>query len=132
LSGLSFQDAELSIPAPTAGSAPTRLPTADCRLPRHPACRGAFLFTHFGVTGPAVFALCSLAAERAYGPDDPMPLRINLMPDTNEAQLDRLLQEHCAALGGRALVNVLDTLLPRSICPVLCELAGVAPSLHAA
>ena len=39
------------------------------------------LFTHFGVTGPAVFAVGSLAAKERYDPDHSLPLRINLLPD---------------------------------------------------
>src|SRR5690349_10174514 len=90
------------------------------------------LFTHFGVTGPAVFALCALAAGVPYGEDNPLSLRINLLPELNPEQLNGLLRERLGALGGRAVVNVLDTLLPRSICPVLCDLAGIDPSTRAA
>jgi predicted Rossmann fold flavoprotein len=119
LSGLSFQDALLEIPARGSGARPFRF-------------RGPFLFTHFGVTGPAVFALCSLAATEAYGEDRPLPLHINLMPDLSADAIDRRLQERFAALGARTVANALDTLLPRSICAALCELAGVDPGLQAA
>lgn len=94
--------------------------------------RGPFLFTHTGVSGPAVFAICSLAATERYGQDRPMPLSINLVPDLNEETADDLLRERFAALGGRGVANVLDTLLPRSVCAPLCALAGVEADERAA
>ena len=119
LSGLSLQDATLHIPARTAGGASYSF-------------RGPFLFTHVGVTGPAVFALCSLAAKEHYGEDDPLPLRIDLMPDRSAPQVDQLLRERFAAMGARGVANVLDTLLPRSICATLCTLAAIDPTAQAA
>ena len=119
LAGVACTDAELRI-AP--------------RQPGGPAhrFRGPFLFTHVGVTGPAVFALCSLAAAEPFDTAHPLPLTINLLPDLSEQAVDERLRERLDTLGGREVVNVLDTLLPRSLCPVLCELAGVEPSLRAA
>jgi predicted Rossmann fold flavoprotein len=118
LSGLTFPDATLQVTAPGSRE-------------RY-RFQGAFLFTHFGVSGPAVFAVCALAAKEPYGEHRPLALTINLLPDLNADGVDALLQERCAALGARHTVNVLDTLLPQSICPVLCELAGVEPTLQAA
>ncbi len=114
LAGLSFPDAELAIAGMKA------------------RFRGPFLFTHFGVSGPAVFALGSLVADRPFSPEAPLPVRVNLLPELRPEAVDGALQERLGRLGGRAVVNVLDTLLPRSICPVLCALAEVAPRTPAA
>lgn len=119
LAGVGLADALLCIPARTAGGPAYRV-------------RGPFLFTHAGVTGPAVFALCSLAATEPYDADRPLPLVINLLPELSGQGADDLLRERFAALGGRGVANVLDTLLPRSICPVLCALAGIDAGTHAA
>jgi predicted Rossmann fold flavoprotein len=119
LAGLAFADALLRIPAREPGG------------PSY-SFRGPFLFTHTGVTGPAVFALCSLAATERYGPDQPMPLTINLLPDLTTETADDLLRGRTESLGGRGVANVLDTLLPRSICAPLCALAGVDPDTRAA
>ena len=115
LAGVSVVDALLRIPPRSPGGAEHRF-------------RGPFLFTHHGVTGPAVFALNSLAATEAYGQQRPLPLLINLLPDLKEQAADDLLRDRFAALGGRAVANVLDTLLPRSLCPALCALAGIDPA----
>jgi predicted Rossmann fold flavoprotein len=112
LAGVSFADANLRIPAREPGGVTYSF-------------RGPFLFTHAGVTGPAVFALCSLAAKETYSPDRPMPLTINLLPDLNGPAADDLLRQRFESMGGREAANVLDTLLPRSICSVLCGLAGI-------
>lgn len=119
LAGLSFADALLQIPAREPGGVAFRF-------------RGPFLFTHAGITGPAVFALCSLAATETYSNDRPMPLTINLLPDLNAPAVDGLLRQRFESLGGRSIANVLDTLLPRSICPVLCLLAGIDADSRAA
>lgn len=118
LAGLSAADAALEI-APRGGGKPYRF-------------RGPFLFTHFGVTGPAVFALNALAAGEPYDEGRPLALRVNLMPDLTFDRIDAHLQERLSRLGGRGVANVLDTLLPRSICPALCDLAGVDPATPAA
>jgi predicted Rossmann fold flavoprotein len=112
LAGLSFADAFLRIPAREPASREHRF-------------RGPFLFTHAGITGPAVFALCSLAATVTYSTDRPMPLTIDLLPDLHAPAVDDLLRQRFEAMGGRGLANVLDTFLPRSICPAICALAGV-------
>ena len=119
LSGLALPDALLRIPK----EAGRRLAVA---------ARGAMLFTHFGITGPAVFALCSRAATERYSDADPLPVAVRPLPDHSQAQIDALLQERFRALGGRGVANVLDTFLPRSLCTVLCELAGVDPATPAA
>jgi predicted Rossmann fold flavoprotein len=119
LAGVSLTDALLTIPARAPGGPAYRF-------------RGPFLFTHWGVTGPAVFALCALAAKEPYDAHRPLPLRINLLPDHGAERVDGLLRERLAALGGRELVNTLDTLLPRSLCPVVCAVAGVDPGVRSA
>ena len=129
LAGLSFTDAVLELPARRGGET---LPARGAGKRGGYRFRGPFLFTHVGVTGPAVFALCSLAAAERFDAAHPLPLRINLQPDHSTDSYDQVLQQRFAALGGRQLVNALDTLLPRSLCPLLCELAGIDPALPVA
>jgi predicted Rossmann fold flavoprotein len=119
LAGVGFPDALLRIPPRTPEGSPYSF-------------RGPFLFTHTGVTGPAVFALCALAATEWYGPERPMPLTINLLPELSREAADDLLRERFTAMGGREVANVLDTLLPRSICAPLCAIAGVEAETRAA
>lgn len=80
---------------------------------------GPVLFTHTGITGPAVFALSALAAYEAYTKDQPMSLRINFFPDVSPEELESRFQDFCNEHGKKRLINLLDLLLPKSLCAIL-------------
>ncbi len=86
---------------------------------------GPFLFTHKGVSGPAVFALSGLVAFEKYGPDAPMPLSINLYPeetvDAVHAQLETAFREN----GKKAVRTVLSAFVPKSLADVVSRLHGL-------
>lgn len=86
---------------------------------------GPFLFTHKGVSGPAVFALSSLVAFEAYDAAQPLPVAIDLFPDeTAETLLGRLearIDEH----GSKRFANVLATLVPKSLADVAARELGL-------
>lgn len=82
---------------------------------------GPILFTHRGVTGPAVFALSSLVAFETYDAGHPMSLTIDLYPEKTldgfREELERSLQEnHKKSLG-----NVLDFFMSKTLALVVCE-----------
>lgn len=107
LSGLSFQRARLRT-----------------KLSKAYEFTGPFLFTHRGVSGPAVFALSGLVAFEPYGPNAPMPLLIDLFPDEAEEALAARIETLLRAHPKKALSNVLDFLMPKSLALVTCgELA---------
>jgi hypothetical protein len=93
---------------------------------------GPFLFTHRGVSGPAVFALSSLVAFETYGPAAPMPLSIDMFPDvaaeTLFARLEAALREHSK----KSLGNVLDFMMSKSLALALCRENGLDPDARAA
>lgn len=82
---------------------------------------GPFLFTHQGVSGPAIFALSSMSAYENYDSSRPMSLSINFFPDEKAADLEKrlckLIEEH----GKKRLINLLDLFLPKSVCQVFLE-----------
>ncbi len=86
---------------------------------------GPMLFTHRGVSGPAVFALSSLIAFEAYDAKAPMRLTIDIFPDISEdalfTRLAELFREHPAKI----LVKVLDFLVSRSLAETLCRELGL-------
>lgn len=49
--------------------------------------RGPFLFTHKGISGPAVFALSSIIAHEEYNEREPLKVRIDFLPGTNQERL---------------------------------------------
>lgn len=82
---------------------------------------GPFVFTHQGVTGPAVFALSSLAAYEVLSPEKPARLLIDLLPDREEAALLRQLRESIAAHPKKTFANILASFIPRSVAETACR-----------
>lgn len=101
------------------------------KLSKHYEFTGPMLFTHRGVSGPAVFALSSLVAFETYDAKTPMPLKIDLFPDRSEEDLfgtlERALRDH----GRKSLVNVLDFMMSKSLALALCGDLGFDPEAHA-
>ncbi len=88
---------------------------------------GPMLFTHRGVSGPAVFALSSLVAFETYGPAAPMRLKIDLFPDRAEEDLYRGLEQALREHPRKSLVNVLDFTMSKSLALALCGDLGLDP-----
>lgn len=85
---------------------------------------GPFLFTHRGVTGPAVFALSSMVAFETYDAARPMELFIDLFPDLKETELVAKFETAMTENPKKILGNVLDFFMAKSLATVVCaELA---------
>jgi predicted Rossmann fold flavoprotein len=92
--------------------------------------RGELLFTHVGLSGPAVLTL-SLRVARALA-EGPLTVRLDLFPSLSDADLDALLR-HAQAEAGRAMAEALFTgLLPRRLAASLVARAGLPVDLRAA
>jgi predicted Rossmann fold flavoprotein len=79
---------------------------------------GPFLFTHRGVSGPAVFALSSLTAFEPYDAGNPMAIAIDLFPDTS---IDAFLADMAARVAeapAKSLKNLLGTFVPKSLAEI--------------
>ena len=68
-------------------------------------CEGPFLFTHFGISGPVVFAFASHIPYRG------MPYTIDLIPTTEEINLNHLIELN----GKKSITNVLSLTLPERL-----------------
>ncbi len=68
-------------------------------------CRGSFLFTHFGLSGPAVLNV----SREVSGHPHPETLRVvcDFLPSIPEPELEASLARECAAAGKRQLLSVL-------------------------
>lgn len=83
---------------------------------------GEMLFTHTGVSGPAVLTLSSkINREKLAGAE----LRIDCKPALSEEELDRRLLREFSGGANRHFKTVLGTLLPRSLIPRFIEKCGV-------
>jgi predicted Rossmann fold flavoprotein len=104
ISGLSFEHA-----------------TITAKRDKHPSFTGPFLFTHKGISGPAVFALSSLVAFEKYDKEQPLEISIDLFPnhsfDTLRADLEELVRQNPKKL----FENVLSMGIPSSLAEIALE-----------
>jgi predicted Rossmann fold flavoprotein len=92
---------------------------------------GALLFTHDGIGGPAGLDLSRHLADRLSQTQDGVDIRIDWIPDNDEGQLDRRLQEQLAAHSKKTILNVLADLVPKRLASVLCDLVACDADLQA-
>ena len=85
--------------------------------------RGALLFAHFGVTGPAVMDV-SHAVSGAARPEV-LVLRCDLLPDMPAQKLDALLADQCIGAGKRRVATLLDPWLPHRVGEMLLTQSGI-------
>lgn len=84
---------------------------------------GEMMFTHFGVTGPLILtASCSVQKKlKAH----PLQLYIDLKPALSEEQLDARILREFEAAKNKQFKNVLGTLFPSKLIPVMIERSGI-------
>lgn len=84
--------------------------------------RGEMLFSHFGVTGPLV--LSASAHIRRWG-ESAYALAIDFKPALDEEALDGRILRDFGKYRNRDISNALDELMPRSLIPVMLQLADI-------
>lgn len=93
---------------------------------------GPFVFTHFGISGPAVFALSSAACYETYTKEKPLKLTIDLFPDESEENLFKRINETIQQLGRKSVKNFVDVFLPKSMCPIVVKFLQIDDAMQAA
>jgi predicted flavoprotein YhiN len=101
--------------------------------------RGALLFAHFGVTGPAVLDVSHAVSGFAERNSFRFPheternelratlfLRCDLLPHVTENELDAILARDLASAGRRRLATLLDRWLPHRVGETLVGLIGAS------
>jgi predicted Rossmann fold flavoprotein len=86
--------------------------------------REAVLFTHQGLSGPAILDV-SRAVTRLAGSEPPL-LRLDLLPDVSREDLDHRFQIE-ARRGRRAAVSLMPEELPRRLAESLITAAAIPP-----
>lgn len=82
---------------------------------------GPMMFTHKGITGPAVFAMSSLLAFETISANNPVVITIDLfseekLPDVN-CKFATLVKKNFK----KNIVTVLNLMIPKSLAVILCE-----------
>ena len=110
---------------------------------------GDVLFTHEGLSGPAVLDLSSDVGEfledaethretdaetRRHGDAErsDVPIRLEMLPGTTPAQWRTRLEEWRQRQGPRTVRSLVGESLPARLAGVICDLAGVGPGAKAA
>lgn len=86
---------------------------------------GAFVFTHRGVSGPAIFALSSYVAHEPISVQKPLRLTIDFFPDEKFDGFERRFFDLIQKNPKKSLTNFLDILLPKSLCKVVASLSNI-------
>lgn len=81
---------------------------------------GEMLFTHFGVSGPALLSASSVAGSRL-----PAQLVIDLKPALSREQLDARILRDFSQAANKQLKNALDGLYPAKLIPVMIQVSGL-------
>ena len=87
---------------------------------------GAMLFTQRGIGGPAAQDLSRLLADEI-SQGTAIPVEVCLLPQMNEPQFDRKLQQALHAHPKKTVANVLSEFVPRQLAQTLCRLAKCDP-----
>ncbi len=97
-----------------------------------PSFTGPFLFTHKGITGPAVFALSSLIAFTPYSPSAPLSITINLFPQWSTETLRTHLAGAMTKAPKKTVRSVLGQFVPKSLVDIVAESHSITPQRRAA
>jgi len=86
---------------------------------------GEVLFTHFGLSGPAIINLSKRISELLA--DGEVSIAIDFMPDIGFSELDKNLQQDFKKNINKDLKNYLSKLLPQKLTDEIIILSGVEP-----
>jgi len=101
------------------------IPGKRARTPLIESRTGALVFTHYGISGPAIL-LMSLAVADALD-QGPVSLTINMIPGKDHKQLKEELQDEFSQYGSRYIRTILENLVPSRVADSLLKAAGTAP-----
>jgi len=86
---------------------------------------GEMLFTHFGVSGPVILTMSTLAVDALT--EGKVQFSIDLKPALSDEQLDARLRREFDSHGRQEMKTIARTLLPHRLIAPALELAGIPP-----
>lgn len=84
---------------------------------------GEALFTHYGISGPAILDMSKRIAERL--PHGPVQIRLDLKPHHTQEELDTILVGQIKRHGGKAIKSCLTFFVPEKLAPVLLDACSI-------
>lgn len=88
---------------------------------------GKILFTHFGLSGPAILNMSRDIGEALKYGD--VSLSLDVLPNFDYAKLDSKLKEILKENINKKFKNCLGSLLPAELVPVMADLSGINPEV---
>ncbi|MDB5239138.1 MAG: flavoprotein [Candidatus Parcubacteria bacterium] len=89
--------------------------------------KGKVLFTHFGMSGPAILNMSAEIGELLqYGE---VVLSLDLLPEHDYATLNEALQRLFAVESNKKFKNAITSLIPTAFVPVIVERSGISPDI---
>lgn len=92
------------------------------------AAEGPIVFTHQGMSGPAVFVITGLVAFTAYTPTAPLPLLIDFVPNVTQEELFAAMTRRIEQHPKQLLKTLLHTWLPSSMVDTLMHELRIPPT----
>ena len=89
---------------------------------------GEILFTHFGVSGPTMLTASSVVGDVLR--DRELTLSLDIKPALDRKQLDDRVLREIDKNGRKSVGNILGSMLPKSLIPVLTKLCGIDGDRH--
>ena len=86
-------------------------------------CRGKILFTHNGLSGPGILNASQIIGEALTQGE--VVLKMNLTPTFTEEKLNQHLSALLVSETNRKIKNVIATLIPTTLTPILLNLANI-------
>jgi len=86
---------------------------------------GPMIFTHSGISGPAVFTLSANIAFEKISLEKPFRIKYTPNGDFNFDKCDSFLINEITRNGLKPLISILMQIIPRSLGEIILELAGI-------
>ena len=93
---------------------------------------GPIIFTHFGISGPATFALSSHLPFTTISKDSPASVTLTPFADQTNQQWDKVLQEKFQENGAKQIHNILGEFFSDRFANTILELANISMQKKAA
>ena len=90
---------------------------------------GEVLFTHRGISGPAILDLSSLVSHLPFHSQDPLVVSLHLTSQSDISGVDRAMIQAISANPNKSIVSVLCAMpLPRNLAKCILDRCGIEPS----
>jgi predicted Rossmann fold flavoprotein len=118
LQGISLRDVKISVYSPYG-----KFPGGGQKEKKQFSEEGEFLFTHFGISGPAVLNISAKVGDLLEKGET--KIRLDLLPLLNQEELGEKLEEILERYPKKTVKNTLLDFVPEKLAEVLSDIAGV-------